>query len=86
MIMRKREREHYERELDELRRKVPTSPLKMVMFCPAGHQHIDEHGWDTRPHKTHYCTYNYNYDQSADGVCGLEWKPMLIPTVGVKSL
>ena len=30
-------------------------PLPLVLYCPRGHQHIDEGEWSTKPHKTHQC-------------------------------
>lgn len=90
--MRKKEREHYERMLEELRKKVPTAPVPMVLYCPAGHQHIDKDGWDKRPHKTHLCTEIVDHKAVGQGFatepirCGLEWKPALFATVGVAKL
>lgn len=69
-------------------------PLQMVMYCPAGHQHMDEGEWATRPHKTHQCQEmvlcdrcEASEDHMCEGrvLCGLEWRPMDRPTVGIKS-
>jgi hypothetical protein len=30
-------------------------PVPLVLYCPAGHLHVDEGEWATRPHKTHQC-------------------------------
>lgn len=67
-------------------KKLRADPVQLVMYCPAGHPHVDEGEWATKPHKTHRCQHNYNYDGSADGVCGLEWRPAAFPTVGVAAL
>lgn len=78
---------------------LPPSPLTeakekavpMVLYCPAGHQHIDEGEWATRPHKTHQCQgivgCPCNNPECPDRlVCGLEWRPAKFPTVGVAAL
>ena len=65
------------------------TPLPLVMYCPAGHQHIDEGEWATKPHKTHQCQVKVTSDREelrAVGywdICGLEWRPADFPTVGV---
>lgn len=66
-------------------------PRPMVLYCPAGHQHIDEGEWATRPHKTHRCQHFeervvYGTGAVYKARCGLEWRPANLPTVGVKSL
>lgn len=78
-----------------------SEPIPMVMYCPAGHQHIDEGEWATKPHKTHQCQFMIHYEEHVDDFrdgrgrdicrcrpaydekCGLEWRPMNAPTVGV---
>jgi hypothetical protein len=57
------------------------APSRLVLYCPAGHQHVDEGEWATRPHRTHQC-------QWTDGLisCKLEWRPSPLPTFGVASL
>lgn len=60
-------------------------PLAMVMYCPAGHQHIDEGEWTTRRHKTHQCQENIAEVGDRAVPCGFEWRPMDRPTVGVKA-
>lgn len=72
-------------------------PLPLVLYCPAGHQHIDEGEWATKPHKTHRCTFHEWADSDMpeqDGIgfiqvfkaCGLEWRPANFPTVGIPAL
>ncbi len=69
-------------------------PIPMVMFCPAGHQHVDEGEWATKVHRTHQCqkkvfVCNLGHDDCNDGkfeICGLEWRPSNEPTMGVKEL
>lgn len=67
-----------------------STPVPMVLYCPAGHQHIDEGAWATNPHKTHYCNKRvYPKRGGADVAgfsCGLEWRPAAFPTVGVAVL
>jgi predicted RNase H-like nuclease (RuvC/YqgF family) len=65
----------------------------MVLYCPAGHQHIDEGEWATKPHKTHRCTFGPMYPDCGcyhrdrcEHKCGLEWRPVNFPTVGVAAL
>lgn len=51
-------------------------PQQMILYCPVCHkQHIDEGVWALRPHKTHLCQF-----------CEQEWKPAMVPTVGVAHL
>ena len=54
-----------------------STPIPIVIYCPNGHQHIDEGEWATRPHKTHQCQ---------EKTCKLEWRPSKLYTVGVKEL
>ncbi len=63
---------------------IDDTPLPLVMYCPAGHQHIDEGEWATRPHKTHQCQFKVTQLIGGHwGLCGLEWRPADFPTVGV---
>ena len=49
------------------------TPIPMIMMCPGcGLRHIDEGGWETKPHHTHACQN-----------CGFIWRPAVVPTVGV---
>lgn len=51
-------------------------PIPMLLFCPmCNARHIDEGVMATRPHKTHACQ-----------ECGLQWRPALEATVGVRYL
>lgn len=50
---------------------VPT-PVPMILFCPNGHRHIDEDEFATKVHHTHACQ-----------LCGIVWRPAVVPTVGV---
>lgn len=69
-------------------------PIRMVMYCPAGHKHVDEGEWATRSHKTHRCTLvvskcTMGHDDCDFGglaPCGLEWRAADVPTVGVEEL
>lgn len=72
----------------DLREAVP-----MVLYCPAGHQHIDEGEWATKPHKTHECQKVIPCNCSAlyhgecvKTICGQQWRPADFPTVGVAAL
>ncbi len=49
-------------------------PIKLVMYCPAGHQHVDEGEWATKPHKTHLCVVLTCYfcGKTSD-VCGQDY-------------
>lgn len=52
------------------------APIPMLLWCPlCGTRHVDKGVMEHRPHKTHAC-------QS----CGLNWKPAMVPTVGVQYL
>ena len=50
-------------------------PVPMILYCPKGHQHIDEGEWAEKPHKTHLCA-----------KCKAEWVPAKFTTVGVRNL
>ena len=53
----------------------PDAPVPLALDCPAcGLPHIDQGEWATTPHKTHRCAH-----------CGHEWRPFLVPTVGVST-
>lgn len=66
-------------------------PVPLVMHCPAGHPHVDEGEWATRPHRTHQCQVLVPCAACEAGdewcektrICGLEWRPAQFPTVGV---
>lgn len=62
----------------------PAGPVPLVMYCPAGHPHVDEGEWATRSHKTHECQY-WVEKKVGPGQerCGRTWKPAEFPTVGV---
>ena len=52
------------------------TPIPMILHCPeCGEQHIDTDEWEVILHKTHLCLH-----------CGHLWRPMEVPTVGVKSI
>jgi hypothetical protein len=65
-------------------------PVPLVLYCPAGHLHVDEGEWATRPHKTHQCQRPKDCGCGMGSrcerlsLCGLEWRPADFPTVGVK--
>lgn len=68
---------------------VLLAPVPLVLHCPAGHPHVDEGEWATRPHKTHKCQAKRWRGGGGPtppdwGTCGLEWRPAEFPTVGVK--
>lgn len=51
-------------------------PIPMLLICPECREtHVDEGIWATRPHRAHQCQH-----------CGHEWRPALVPTVGVAKL
>lgn len=51
-------------------------PIPMQLPCPKCHElHIDAGEFATKPHHTHSCQ-----------ICGLTWRPALVPTVGVRFL
>ena len=55
--------------------KIVEKPTPMILLCRYCYaQHIDLPPWDTEPHRTHKCS-----------KCASEWRPALIPTVGVKN-
>lgn len=69
----------------------PWGVIPLVMYCPVGHQHVDEGEWRTRPHKTHQCQVPVPCYCGKSGcqtmyVCGIEWRPSNFPTVGVAKL
>lgn len=65
-------------EIRRLRDLQPQAPIPMVLVCPeCGILHIDDGIWATKPHRTHRC-------QSP--VCGHEWRPAAVATVGVARL
>jgi len=52
------------------------APIPMRIHCPGcGELHIDEGEFATRAHHTHACQ-----------ICGLTWRPAVVPTVGVRFL
>ncbi len=65
--------------------------VPLVMFCPAGHPHIDEDEWATKPHKTHQCQHLTDCGCGEGWACmratrcRLEWRPAEFPTVGVRA-
>jgi len=65
-------------DLVEAAEPASPEPIPMLLRCPAqdcGSIHLDEDEWAVRPHKTHQCQ-----------ICGEEWRPANVPTVGVVSL
>lgn len=62
---------------------INLAPVPLIIYCPAGHQHIDEGEWATRPHKTHQCQHVFDGVVCNGQKCGLEWRPADFPTVGV---
>lgn len=66
------------------------TPVPLVMYCPRGHQHVDEGEWATRPHRTHQCQTvipcgcpALYHGDCAKIICGFEWRPAAFSTVGV---
>ncbi len=52
------------------------TPIPMILWCPAcAARHIDAGEFATKPHHTHACQ-----------VCGMVWRPALVPTCGVRFL
>lgn len=52
------------------------APIPMLLWCPGCQQrHVDAGEFAVRPHHTHACQ-----------VCGMVWRPALVPTVGVHFL
>lgn len=60
-----------------------STPIPLLLYCPAGHLHIDEGEWAERPHKTHQCQV---FDDLLGAKCDLKWRPSQRPTVGVAKL
>ena len=61
---------------DVIRIAPPPPPQPIITQCPrCTAQHVDEGEWATRPHRTHRCV-----------MCEHEWRPMNVPTVGVREL
>ena len=55
---------------------LPSPSVPMILYCPdCGERHIDEGEWATKEHHTHACQ-----------ACGATWRPVVIPTTGVKFL
>ena len=54
---------------------ISHSTIPMILFCPSGHRHIDEHEFAEKPHHTHACQ-----------TCGIVWRPALVNTHGVQFL
>ena len=50
-------------------------PVPMLLWCPNGHRHVDKGEYATTLHHTHACQ-----------ICGIVWRPALIPTDGVQFL
>ena len=51
-------------------------PIPMILWCPkCGARHVDAGKFATKVHHTHACQ-----------MCGLVWRPALVPTVGVAFL
>lgn len=53
----------------------PSVSIPLILFCPAGHRHIDEADFSEKPHHTHACQ-----------ECGIVWRPALVNTHGVQFL
>lgn len=52
------------------------APSPIRLNCPeCGALHIDEGEFATKPHHTHACQ-----------ICGMVWRPAIVPTVGVQFL
>lgn len=65
-----------ERLLEELHQQTAAVPVPLLLNCPGcGERHFDEGVWATRPHRVHACQ-----------VCGMQWAPALVYTVGVRFL
>jgi hypothetical protein len=53
-----------------------SKPIPMLLWCPnCWERHIDAAEFATKPHHTHACQ-----------ICGMVWRPAIVPTVGVKFL
>lgn len=70
--------------LDKVKDEARAVP--MVMYCPAGHQHIDDGEWAMKPHETHQCQFDLSDAHDPFRICGLEWRTADFPTVGIKTL
>lgn len=78
---------YFDQELERLGGKRDPRPIPMRLPCPGavpdghgglrpcGELHIDEGVFATKPHHTHSCQ-----------VCGMTWRPAVVPTVGVRFL
>lgn len=63
----------YQDQADFYYDEVVSAPIPMVLTCyECGEDHIDEGIWEHKLHRTHQCQH-----------CGYEWRPALVPTVGV---
>lgn len=71
--------------------------IRALLFCPrCKSQHVDEGEWVKRSHETHRCVdriVRTQTDAHSNAVtffvepgCGFEWRPMLVPSVGVLEL
>jgi predicted RNA-binding Zn-ribbon protein involved in translation (DUF1610 family) len=55
---------------------IQAQPIAMLLWCPeCGQRHIDEGDFAHKPHHTHACQN-----------CGLNWRPAVVATVGVRFL
>lgn len=61
------------------------APIRLVMYCPAGHQHVDDEAWAEKVHRTHQCQQVLG-TVNGPRKCGLEWRPSSMATVGVKEI
>lgn len=51
-------------------------PIPMLLLCPmCGQRHLDKGEFATKSHHTHACQ-----------ICGMVWRPAIVPTVGVHFL
>ena len=58
------------------RKKNKGDPVPMLLWCPqCNDRHIDEGEFATRVHHTHACQ-----------TCGHNWRPAVVPTIGVQFL
>ena len=61
--------------MTEQRTNEPVS-IPMLLWCPnCGQRHIDVGEFATKVHHTHACQ-----------ICGMVWRPAIVPTVGVTFL
>ncbi len=59
-----------------LREVLAELPVALILHCPdCGTRHVDEGEFAKRMHHTHSCQ-----------ICGLTWRPALVPTIGVRFL